>query len=51
MPDVEQAVGRILRPKEGKKEPVVVDIRDDKVALCAKAGVSRDRFYFSKGWK
>lgn len=51
MSDVEQAVGRILRPKDGKKEPVVVDIRDEKVGLCAKAAVSRDRFYFSKGWK
>lgn len=50
MSDVEQAVGRILRPCDGKKEPVVVDFRDDKVTLCSKAGTSRDRFYVSKGW-
>lgn len=50
MSDVEQAVGRILRPCEGKKEPVVVDIRDDKVPACEKAGASRDRFYTSKKW-
>lgn len=51
MSDVEQAVGRILRPKEGKKEPVVVDFRDDNVPSCAKTAVYRDKFYFSKGWK
>ena len=51
MSDVEQAVGRILRPCEGKKEPVVVDIRDDKVASCVKTAVYRDKFYQSKGWQ
>jgi superfamily II DNA or RNA helicase len=51
MSDVEQAVGRILRPCEGKKEPVVVDFRDDKVTYCQKAGGYRDRFYTQKGWK
>lgn len=45
MSDVEQAVGRILRPHEGKKDPIVVDFRDDRVALCARAGKSRDRYY------
>jgi superfamily II DNA or RNA helicase len=50
MSDVEQAVGRILRPCEGKKEPVVVDFRDDKVGYCLKAGGYRDRFYQQKGW-
>jgi superfamily II DNA or RNA helicase len=43
--DVEQAVGRILRPFEGKKEPIVVDIRDDNVAVCERGGKSRDRYY------
>ena len=51
MSDVEQAVGRILRPCDGKKDPVVVDFRDDKVPTCAKAAVYRDKFYFGKGWK
>lgn len=48
--DVEQAVGRILRPCEGKKEPIVVDIRDDLVPLCAKSATYRDSFYQKMGW-
>lgn len=51
MSDVEQACGRILRPCDGKKEPVVVDFRDEKVPTCSKAGTYRDKFYLSKGWK
>lgn len=43
--DVEQAVGRILRPFEGKKEPIVVDFRDDKVTQFKKYGEMRDRLY------
>ena len=45
MADVEQAVGRILRPCEGKKEPIVVDFRDDDVNLCKRLAEMRDRFY------
>lgn len=48
--DVEQAVGRILRPCEGKKEPIVVDIRDEDVVLCQKMAGTRDKFYRSAGW-
>ena len=43
--DVEQAVGRILRPHEAKKEPVVVDFRDDGVSLLERQAKSRDRYY------
>ena len=43
--DVEQAVGRILRPFDGKKEPIVVDFRDDSVKVCERSGQSRDRYY------
>lgn len=43
--DVEQAVGRIQRPYKGKKDPIVVDIRDDNVRLFKKAADMRDRFY------
>jgi hypothetical protein len=43
--DVEQAVGRILRAYEGKKDPIVVDFRDDKVSQFKKAGESRDKLY------
>jgi superfamily II DNA or RNA helicase len=45
MSDVEQAVGRILRPFEGKKPPIVVDIRDDRVPLFRGLGDKRDRLY------
>jgi superfamily II DNA or RNA helicase len=43
--DVEQAVGRILRPFEGKKDPIVVDIRDDKVGMFRSLGTKRDVIY------
>lgn len=43
--DVEQLVGRILRPCEGKKPPIVVDFRDDSVPLFARWGKTRDRLY------
>lgn len=49
--DVDQAVGRILRPCDGKKDPVVVDIIDPKVSLCVKSATYRDRFYKTKGWE
>lgn len=43
--DVEQAVGRILRPFEGKKEPVVVDFIDDLIEDFAKSWGYREEFY------
>lgn len=49
--DIEQAVGRILRPYPGKKEPIVVDFRDDKVAKFKRNGESRDRYYKRIGVK
>jgi superfamily II DNA or RNA helicase len=45
MSDVEQAVGRILRPVEGKKPPIVVDFRDDLIGLYAAFGEKRDQLY------
>jgi superfamily II DNA or RNA helicase len=50
MGDVEQIAGRILRPFEGKKEPVVVDFRDDHISLCKKSGDYRDKFYKKQDW-
>ena len=47
--DVEQAVGRILRPHPDKKEPVVVDIRDPHVSVCERAAKARDRYYTRLG--
>jgi len=43
--DVEQAVGRILRPFEGKKDPVVVDFRDDRVAVFRRSAEYREAIY------
>lgn len=48
--DPEQAVGRILRLHPGKKEPVVVDVRDDGVPRLRAMGEYRDRFYLDLGW-
>jgi len=45
MSDVEQAVGRILRPFEGKKPPIVVDFRDDRVRMFQDFGERRDQLY------
>lgn len=45
MSDVEQAVGRIQRPFHGKKDPIVVDFRDDAVPMFEAMGAKRDRFY------
>ena len=45
MGDVEQAVGRILRPYEGKKPPIVLDIRDDLVGLFEAYAQNREKLY------
>jgi superfamily II DNA or RNA helicase len=42
---VEQAVGRILRPHTGKKDPVIVDLRDDEVGMFKNMGKEREKFY------
>jgi superfamily II DNA or RNA helicase len=43
--DVEQVVGRILRPHPDKKDPIVVDFRDDKVKQFKRQGEKRDAYY------
>jgi superfamily II DNA or RNA helicase len=50
MSDIEQAAGRILRPFEGKKDPLITDFRDDKVTACLKSAESRERQYKKFGW-
>jgi superfamily II DNA or RNA helicase len=45
MADVEQAAGRILREYEDKKEPIIVDFRDDSISLFKFWGVKRDATY------
>lgn len=43
--DPEQVAGRILRPYEGKSDPVVLDFRDDAVGLCFGMAMKRERVY------
>lgn len=45
MSDVEQAVGRILRPHPEKKDPVAVDFIDRLVAACLRSAEARDAIY------
>jgi superfamily II DNA or RNA helicase len=42
---IEQVVGRILRQYEGKKDPIIVDMRCDEVKICKEYAESRDRHY------
>jgi hypothetical protein len=37
----------VRRPTKGKKEPIVVDIRDDNIRMFKRSGDSRDRFFSS----
>jgi superfamily II DNA or RNA helicase len=48
---VEQVVGRILRAKEGKKEPVVFDLVDDDSTIYGNYAFARQRAYAAKGMK
>lgn len=43
--DVEQLVGRITRVHEGKKDPVIVDFRDEQVSWCHNLAEKRDAIY------
>jgi hypothetical protein len=43
--DIEQALGRIRRPFDGKKDPICVDFREDAVPLCKKLAGYRDKQY------
>lgn len=47
--DVEQAVGRILRKKDGKKKPLVIDLWDQ-VDPFIGSGFTRRRYYKSQGY-
>jgi len=47
---VEQAVGRIQRKYPDKKQPIVVDFRDDSIKICKRLGKLREKFYVRKGW-
>lgn len=45
MVDVEQAVGRILRSFDGKKDPIVVDVRDDNIPMFRAYAEKREKLY------
>lgn len=47
--DVEQAVGRIMRPHEDKKEPIITDFIDENVPRFVRLWNQRRRFYVSEG--
>jgi len=46
---VQQAVGRIMRPSEGKLQPVVYDLWDNKVSACKKWARERAKVYRGLG--
>lgn len=48
--DIEQIIGRIQRDFPGKKEPMVVDFRDDNIAVCKRLGEYRWKYYLKQGW-
>jgi len=47
--DIEQMVGRIRRVSPGKKPPVVVDFRDDRVPMFKRQAAEREAFYRKAG--
>lgn len=47
--DIEQSVGRIQRPSSGKKDPIVVDFRDDRISAFRRQGLRREEFYKRSG--
>jgi superfamily II DNA or RNA helicase len=46
---IQQAVGRVMRPFEGKQQPVVYDIWDSKVSACQKWARERVKVYLGLG--
>lgn len=48
--DIQQSVGRIIRPLGGKKEPVVIDYVDAKVPPCAGFASARRKMYRELGY-
>lgn len=48
--NIEQAIGRICRPKPNKREPVVFDIVDSGCEDLVKSAEYRKKFYTEQGW-
>jgi superfamily II DNA or RNA helicase len=49
--DIQQGVGRILRPKPGKRQPVVVDFVDIGIGPCVGMSVNRRKMYQQLGYE
>lgn len=49
--NVQQAVGRIERALEGKKQPIVMDFVDKNIGVSRGLAVHRYRYYKSRGWE
>jgi hypothetical protein len=48
--NIEQAIGRVCRPKPNKKQPVVFDIVDTGCEELLKSSLRRKEFYTQQGW-
>lgn len=48
---VQQAVGRIVREYEGKKQPVVLDFVDEEISICNSLYIKRKRVYNRLGYE
>jgi superfamily II DNA or RNA helicase len=48
--NIEQLAGRVLRSKDGKKEPIVIDMVDFGSRDISRTFFSRQKFYDDKGW-
>jgi superfamily II DNA or RNA helicase len=48
--DPTQVIGRILRPFEDKKDPLVVDFTDDSLSIFRGLKIARTKLYTRKGW-
>ncbi len=48
--NVAQAIGRILRPSPGKKDPFVIDFVDEDVFILRNYYKKRLRYYEAEGW-
>jgi superfamily II DNA or RNA helicase len=49
--NIEQLAGRVTRTKEGKKEPILVDMVDIGCRDIARTALNRLKFYEKKNWK
>ena len=48
--NIEQLIGRVLRTKEGKKTPIVIDMVDYGSDDIKRTFYSRQSYYDDKGW-